>query len=396
MSLALAVLLLLPPQALEQESVAPYEFLVVAEGPGWEPSINNSGEIVYLATDESGNPNVFSTLRGQLTRSTTGHLRFPELNEQGEVVYADRVPPAVEFQVWSTVRGLITKQPPANVPAISDSGEICFARSEPGSVELHTDRRGLIVDLGDAPSTTCDLNSQGEVVYRGFDEEGRYQVFSSTRGQLTTEPEAFLGSPSVNNRGEVVWVQSGELHSLVEGQVTEFGGLVGFRLDLNDSGDVVFPYRHKKTFLIVLATRHPERYPDFRPLKYETVREPDFEVEVRVDPLGNPGVVVLGSKDLLPVAILTTEVAKSESVDFDASQVDPLSVRFGPGKAGIVVRSMSASRDVDEDGDTDLLLFFRRRKAGLRCGDTEAILAGRTKDGKVFQGLVAVQISGCE
>lgn len=396
MELAFAVFLLLSAQAPVQESLAPYEFLVVSDGPSWEPSINNSGEIIYLSRDESGYPNVFSTWRGQLTRSTTGHLRFPEINAAGEVVYADRVPPSDEFQVWSDARGLLTGRSSANTPAISDSGEVCFVRSDPDRVELHTDRRGLIVDLGDTAGTTCDLNSHGEVVYRSLDEDGYFQIFSSTRQQLTDEPEALLGSPSVNNNGEVVWVQSGELHSLSEGQITEFGGLVGFRLDLNDLGDIVFSYWHKKTYLIALATRRPEDYPDFRPLKYESVREPDFEVEIRIDPKGNPGVVVLGSRDLLPVAILTTHVSKGESVDFDASQVAPLSVRFGPGSAGIVVRSMSSREDVDEDGDTDLLLFYRPDKPRFGCGDTEALLVGRTRDGKAFQGLSPVQVSGCE
>ena len=396
MELAFAVYLLLSAQAPVQESPASYEFLVVSDGPSWEPSINNSGEIVYLSGDESGNPNVFSTRRGQLTHSTTGHLRFPELNEAGEVVYADRVPPSIEFQVWSTTRGLISGRSRANIPAISDSGEICFVRSGPDRVELHTDRRGLVFDLGDTVGTTCDVNSLGEIVYRGFDEEGHFQIFSSTRQQISDEPEALLGSPSVNNLGQVVWVQAGEIHSLEEGRITEFGGKVGFRLDLNDHGDIVFSYWHRKTYLIALATRHPERYPDFRPLKYESVREPDFEVEIVIDPLGNSGVVILGSRDLLPVAILTTQVSKGESVDFDALQVAPLSVRFGPGKAGVVVRSMASREDVDEDGDTDLLLFFRPEKPRFGCGDTEALLVGRTRDGKAFQGLTPVQISGCD
>ena len=396
MELAFAVYLLLSAQAPVQEDLASYTFLVVSDGPSWEPSINNSGEIVYLSRDESGNPNVFSTRRGQLTRSETGHLRFPELNEDGEVVYADRVPPSVEFQVWSSSRGLITGPAPANTPAISDSGEICFVRSDPDKVELHTDRRGLLLDLGDTIGTTCDLNSRGEVVYRALDEEVHFQIFSSTRQQLTDEPESLLGSPSVNNHGEVVWVQGGELHSLSEGQITEFGGKVGFRLDVNDLGDIVFSYWHRKTYLIALATREPERYPEFRPLKYESVREPEIEVEIGIDPLGDPGVVVLGSRDLLPVAILTTQVSKGESVDFDALQVAPLSVRFGPGKAGIVVRSMASREDVDEDGDTDLLLFFRPDKLRFGCGDTEALLVGRTRDGTAFQGLSPVQIRGCE
>jgi len=396
MSWALAGLLLLSIQALSQEILAPFTFLVVSDDPSWEPSINNSGEIVYLARDAVGNPNVFSTRRGQVTRSTTGHLRFPELNDAGEIVYADRVPPSSGFQVFSTIRGLVSEQFSANTPAISDTGEICFVRSAPGHLQLHTDRRGEVLDLGDSVGTTCDINSEGEIVYRGVDGEGNFQIFSSVGGQLSGEEEVLLGSPSINNNGEVVWVQSGELFSLEAGQVTEFGGLVGFRVDLNDQGDVVFPYRRKKSFMIVLATRYPEMYPDFRPLKYESMRKPDFEVAVLIDPAGNPGVVDLNARDLLPVAILTTHLSKGEPLDFDASQVVPLSVRFGPGRADIVVRSMASREDVDSDGDEDLVLFFRLARTGIGCGDADVGLEGRTKDGKAFQGFAPILVSGCE
>ena len=349
-----------------------------------------------MARDETGQPNVFSTRRGQITRSTTGHLRFPELNEDGEIVYADRVPPSPCFQIWSTSRGLVTERDPANTPAISDTGEVCFVRSSPARVELHTDRRGLVLDLGDSIGTTCDINSRGDIVYRGVDGEGTFQIFSTVGQQLTDEDGVLLGSPSVNNNGQVVWVQSGELFSLQEGQVTEFGGLVGFRADLNDRGDVVLPYRQKKSFMVVLATRYPEMYPDFRPLKYQSVRRPEFEVAMLVDPAGNPGMVDLNAGDLLPVAILTTHLSKGEAQDFDALQVDALSVRFGPDRADIVVRSMSAQQDVDADGDTDLLLFFRPNRPGFGCGDTDATLEGRTKDGKAFHGFAPILTSGCE
>ena len=290
----------------------------------------------------------------------------------------------------------MTERDPANTPAISDTGEVCFVRSSPARVELHTDRRGLVLDLGDSIGTTCDINSRGDIVYRGVDGEGTFQIFSTVGQQLTDEDGVLLGSPSVNNNGQVVWVQSGELFSLQEGQVTEFGGLVGFRADLNDRGDVVLPYRQKKSFMVVLATRYPEMYPDFRPLKYQSVRRPEFEVAMLVDPAGNPGMVDLNAGDLLHVAILTTHLSKGEAQDFDALQVDALSVRFGPDRADIVVRSMSAQQDVDADGDTDLLLFFRPNRPGFGCGDTDATLEGRTKDGKAFHGFAPILTSGCE
>jgi hypothetical protein len=48
MSLATAGLLLLSALAATGPSLTPITFLIVSEDPSWEPSINNSGEIVIF------------------------------------------------------------------------------------------------------------------------------------------------------------------------------------------------------------------------------------------------------------------------------------------------------------------------------------------------------------
>jgi len=50
------------------------------------------------------------------------------------------------------------------------------------------------------------------------------------------------------------------------------------------------------------------------------------EVDIDIKPGGDPNSINLRSKRVIPVAILTTDT-------FDASTVDPLSVKFGPGEA---------------------------------------------------------------
>jgi len=86
---------------------------------------------------------------------------------------------------------------------------------------------------------------------------------------------------------------------------------------------------------------------------------------------------------IVPVAILTTEA-------FDAATVDHTTVRFGPCEAAEAHENRHGPRrhemDVDHDGDLDLLFHFRCEETGIQCGDTEAILTGRTHDGQIFSG----------
>jgi hypothetical protein len=80
------------------------------------------------------------------------------------------------------------------------------------------------------------------------------------------------------------------------------------------------------------------------------------------------------------VAILSTG-------DFDATTVDPLSVKFG--QAGADERhSRGHIRDVNKDGRNDLVFHFLKQEAGIPPGATEACLTGTT--------LAGVSIIGCD
>jgi YVTN family beta-propeller protein len=83
--------------------------------------------------------------------------------------------------------------------------------------------------------------------------------------------------------------------------------------------------------------------------------------------------------ELIPVAILTTAT-------FDATTVDPTTVRFG--KTGTEAAPVQTARE-DADGDSrlDLVLSFQTRDTGLRCGDTSASLTGQTMSGQAIQGV---------
>lgn len=88
-------------------------------------------------------------------------------------------------------------------------------------------------------------------------------------------------------------------------------------------------------------------------------------------------------------------VAILSSDGFDATEVDPATVRFGR-TGGEAAPVHFALRDVDRDGNTDIVLRFRIRQTGIACGDTSASLAARTFDGRSIAGSDSIQTVGCK
>jgi len=93
------------------------------------------------------------------------------------------------------------------------------------------------------------------------------------------------------------------------------------------------------------------------------------------------------SKGVIPVVIFTTAT-------FDATTVDPATVRFGPGNASEAHGTGHIS-DVDGDGDLDLMLHFRTQDAAIPCGATSASLTGQTFSAQAIQGTDTISTSGC-
>jgi hypothetical protein len=91
---------------------------------------------------------------------------------------------------------------------------------------------------------------------------------------------------------------------------------------------------------------------------------------------------------VIPVAILTTDT-------FDATAVDPLSVRFGP-KSAKEAHQKGHIEDVNKDGGPDLVLHFRTQDTGLRCGDTSASLRGETFAEQRIEGADSIRTVGCQ
>jgi hypothetical protein len=90
---------------------------------------------------------------------------------------------------------------------------------------------------------------------------------------------------------------------------------------------------------------------------------------------------------VIPLAILTTE-------NFDATAVNPMSVRFGPNGA-VEAHGRGHFEDADGDGDLDLILHFRIQDTDIQCGATLASLKGVTFSGQAISGSDSINTVGC-
>jgi hypothetical protein len=106
----------------------------------------------------------------------------------------------------------------------------------------------------------------------------------------------------------------------------------------------------------------------------------DTEVAIDIKPCKDPNYISLRSRGTVPVAVLTTD-------NFDARDIDPDTVLFAGASP---VRW--AKKDVDEDGDKDMLFHFEPRELDLDKTSTEATLTGETYDGELIWGTDSVII----
>ena len=113
-----------------------------------------------------------------------------------------------------------------------------------------------------------------------------------------------------------------------------------------------------------------------------------LSVDVDVKPGDEVNSVNPRNKGVIPVSILSTE-------SFDATTIDPLTVRFGV--SGAQVRHGDGHiEDTDGDGDFDLLLHLETRDTGIICGDVTVSLVGSTFAGHQIEGFDDVRTVGCK
>ena len=117
-------------------------------------------------------------------------------------------------------------------------------------------------------------------------------------------------------------------------------------------------------------------------------------VAIDIDPYSTANNVNPTSDDLIAVAVLSTNIANGDAVDFDATQVDPSSLKFGTGEAPHVVGPWPT--DVGGDGDTDVLFGFQTQATNVLCDDTTISLTGETYAGEPIEATDTITTVDCE
>ncbi len=110
-------------------------------------------------------------------------------------------------------------------------------------------------------------------------------------------------------------------------------------------------------------------------------------VQIDIKPGSLPNAINPRAQGVIPVAILSTS-------SFDATTVDPGSVRFGPAAAP-AQNGVGHVEDVNGDGLNDLVFQFDTQATGIACGDTSAALTGRTNSGVAIQGSDSIITVDC-
>jgi hypothetical protein len=106
-------------------------------------------------------------------------------------------------------------------------------------------------------------------------------------------------------------------------------------------------------------------------------------VSIDFDPWNTVNEMDPAVDSLLTIAVHTTTIAAG-GVDFDATEVDPVTLKFGPAEAANV--AVPLIFDVDGDADIDAVFAFKTFQTGIACGESAATLTGNTYAGVPFAG----------
>jgi uncharacterized repeat protein (TIGR01451 family) len=155
---------------------------------------------------------------------------------------------------------------------------------------------------------------------------------------------------------------------------------------------------HTFTFVNEIQPLHPA---DTDPDQGNNLASVDLEVEcvvpvaINIKPASYPNSINANSRGKIPLAVLTTMAGEyGLPLGFDATSINPLSVRFGP-RAVVWTETGGAfesherghvedSYELDDstrDGDLDMVLHFGTQASTIQRGDTEACVKGEWVDG---------------
>jgi len=214
---------------------------------------------------------------------------------------------------------------------------------------------------------TCSAFPWGTWLYSEYDLDGGWCGWHTSEEAWSTEVS---GMSWIQAEGNMYFVSNPDGILVVRILKSALDGTFGWAVYASIAHFNTIPYS---------ISVYPENF-DWCSEIFEIIVIPPISVDVDIKPGSYPNSINLGSKGVVPVAVLTT-------VDFDASTVDPETVEFAGASP---VRWVM--EDVDDDGDMDMLFFFKTQGLGLTAASTEATLTGATVGGQPIEGTDTVNI----
>ena len=199
------------------------------------PRLNNYGEVVWSKRLEGSTYRVYSSSNGLVSSGI--NYRDPDINDHGEIIWRFGDGGSGPNGIESSLRGVIFTSahidPYYDTQRINNNSEIIASRY--GGSQVWSSTRGNLPTYGSFDRQT-ELNDNGEVVSRVFNgpNGNTFDIYSTERGAITNDG-IWQYNPDINNIGEIVWDQNGQVWS-------DLRGMIGFGSNpaINDLGEIVW------------------------------------------------------------------------------------------------------------------------------------------------------------
>jgi len=124
----------------------------------------------------------------------------------------------------------------------------------------------------------------------------------------------------------------------------------------------------------------------------DIVVEEVFNTTIDYQPWDSSNTIRPNEAYFVTVAVKTESIADGDVRDFDASLIDPSTVKLGQASNNAI----PLLQDIDNDGDNDMVFGFRMEETGISCLDSSVKLVGELTSGAVIAGKDSVTRMDCE
>jgi hypothetical protein len=198
-------------------------------------------------------------------------MRSIAINNTGDAVWSAFDPATGLFEIYSKQRGQLTSGGSAadkDFPDVNDSGDVVWQQLVAGPMGPIGEIRALLAGSEKLIAESSErvgavspsINNRGEIVWMEYSNAyGNWVIKSNVRG-IISDPSISSYSPSINSNGDVVWIESTKNGHLVVKHLPFDGFLPAvqvsdglaevFSPSISDSGEIVWVQGSQQNILV--------------------------------------------------------------------------------------------------------------------------------------------------